>query len=289
MLTGSRAVQVGHDPWMHERVAVVSDIHGNPWALRAVLEEVRLEAVDLVVNCGDLTAGPWPVEVIDDLMGCGVPVLSVRGNGDRMVCDAYDGRWDDIIGPARAVVAWAADHIRATDRRWLGLLPLTAEVEVSGLGRVGLCHATPRSDEEILLPTSDEARVQEVLHPLTTPTVVYGHTHVQDDRLVAGRRVVNAGSVGKPFDRAGAAWLLLGPDVELRRTRYDLELAAAAATRRMSRSAEARAVAEDFVRSILERPGRDAVLELMAEWELAQVGHLAARSRQALLDDPPPG
>jgi diadenosine tetraphosphatase ApaH/serine/threonine PP2A family protein phosphatase len=59
--------------------------------------------------------------------------------------------------------------------------------------------------------------------------VVCGHTHVQFDRRVAGRRLVNAGSVGMPYEREpGAYWALLGPDVELRRTEYDLEAAAEA-------------------------------------------------------------
>ena len=59
--------------------------------------------------------------------------------------------------------------------------------------------------------------------------VVCGHTHVQFDRQVAGKRLVNAGSVGMPYEaQPGAYWALLGPDVELRRTAYDLEAAAAA-------------------------------------------------------------
>lgn len=214
---------------MAQRVAVLSDVHGNPWALRAVLEEIRRAGVDLVVNCGDLLAGPWPTEVVDELLGCGIPVLSVRGNGDRMVCDAYDGRWDDVVAPARALLGWAADRIRPEDRRRVGEMPLVAEAQVEGLGRVAFFHATPRSDEEILLPTSSAERVREVLSSVTADTVVHGHTHVQDDRRVGGRRVVNAGSVGKPFDRAGAAWLVLGPDVELRRTDYDTGAAAAEA------------------------------------------------------------
>jgi diadenosine tetraphosphatase ApaH/serine/threonine PP2A family protein phosphatase len=58
-------------------------------------------------------------------------------------------------------------------------------------------------------------------------TVVCGHTHVQFDRVVAGRRLVNPGSVGMPYeDLPGARWCLLGPGVELRTTPYDLAAAA---------------------------------------------------------------
>jgi predicted phosphodiesterase len=106
-------------------VAVLSDVHGNPWALRATLDDVRRRGVDLIVNCGDLVAGPWPVEVIDELFGFGLPVVSVRGNGDRTVADAYDGSWNDIHRSAKDMAAWAAARLRPPDREWLGNLPLT--------------------------------------------------------------------------------------------------------------------------------------------------------------------
>ncbi len=50
---------------------------------------------------------------------------------------------------------------------------------------------------------------------------------MQFDRRIAGIRVVNAGSVGMPFGRTGADWMLLGPDVHTRNTVYDLQNAAA--------------------------------------------------------------
>jgi hypothetical protein len=50
---------------------------------------------------------------------------------------------------------------------------------------------------------------------------------MQFDRTIDGKRIVNAGSVGMPYGDAGAYWLLLGPEIVLRRTRYDLEDAAA--------------------------------------------------------------
>ena len=59
------------------------------------------------------------------------------------------------------------------------------------------------------------------------PTVVVGHTHMPFDRLAAGRRVINAGSVGLQYGHQGASWALLGPDITLRRTRYDAGAAAA--------------------------------------------------------------
>src|SRR4029079_10818021 len=77
---------------------------------------------------------------------------------------------------------------------------------------------TRRTPEEVLLP---------VFAGVAADLVVCGHTHMPFDRTVGRLRVVNAGSVGMPFDVPGAAWLLLGPGIEPRRTAYDLEAAAA--------------------------------------------------------------
>ncbi len=60
---------------------------------------------------------------------------------------------------------------------------------------------------------------------MTEPTVVLGHTHMPFDRLADRRRFVNPGSVGMPYGTPGAHWALLGPEVVLRRTRYDADAA----------------------------------------------------------------
>jgi predicted phosphodiesterase len=102
-------------------------------------------------------------------------------------------------------------------------------VEVDGLGAVLFCHGSPRSDEEILTRISAEARVAAAVAGVEERVVVSGHTHVQFDREIAGKRLVNPGSVGMPYGaQPGAYWALLGPDVQLRRTAYDLEAAAEA-------------------------------------------------------------
>jgi len=85
--------------------------------------------------------------------------------------------------------------------------------------------------------------------------VICGHTHMQFDRMIGSTRVVNAGSVGMPFGAPGADWLLLGPDVELRHTAYDLT--AAAERIRASHYPQA----EDFAaRNVLQPPTEADVL-----------------------------
>jgi predicted phosphodiesterase len=97
------------------------------------------------------------------------------------------------------------------------------------LDGTSFCHATPRSDEERVTVFSPDERIEELVALAPADLVVAGHTHRQFDRVVDGGRMVNAGSVGRPYEPEPAAyWLRLEPDVRLMRTDYDIEAAAAA-------------------------------------------------------------
>jgi predicted phosphodiesterase len=209
------------------RIAALNDIHGNVDALDAVLGEVARLGVDAVVVGGDVVAGPFPREVLDRLRALACDVRWVRGNADREVVELIDRRRapDRSPGPADA---WVAGRLRTEDRDLLDSFADTVSVEVDGLGRTLFCHGSPRSDEEMLTRATAGERLRRILADVEERVVVCGHTHVQFDRRVDGIRVVNAGSVGMPYaDRPGAYWALLGPDVDLRHTVYDLERAAA--------------------------------------------------------------
>src|SRR5207248_5767334 len=104
----------------------------------------------------------------------------------------------------------------------------TVALEVDGLGAAVFCHGSPRSDTEIVTRVTADGRLREILFGIHDRVVVCGHTHQQFDRSVDGLRVINAGSVGVPYEgQPGAYWALLGPDVQLRRTEYDLDQAVA--------------------------------------------------------------
>lgn len=72
------------------RVAVVFEVYADPLELRAVLADIERKNDDVIVNCGDLIAGQWPNEMVEQLATCGTPVVHMRGNGNRMVADAHD-------------------------------------------------------------------------------------------------------------------------------------------------------------------------------------------------------
>jgi putative phosphoesterase len=192
------------------RVAALYDIHGNLPALEAVVAELEADAV---VVGGDVASGPMPLETLELLRSLEQPVHYVRGNADRVL------DLDGIPEPNRSARLWVAERLSEDDLRFLNDLPL--DVVVDG---VRFCHGAPGSDVETITRLTPDERLRTLLAGVREPTVVCGHTHVQFDRVVDGRRVLNAGSVGYPYEaNPGAYWLLLGEDPEFRRTPYDVE------------------------------------------------------------------
>jgi predicted phosphodiesterase len=210
------------------KVAALYDIHGNDAALAAVLAELDEIDVDLIVIGGDVAGGPFPNETVDAVRALGDRALAIRGNGERELVEA---RLHLDAGSARIDAGdiwssrthWAAAELDQARLDWMGALPPLSSVEIDGLGDVLFCHASPRSDEEIITPLSSTERVSPMLAGVAQRIVVNGHTHAQFQRQVSGTRLVNAGSVGMPYEaRPGAYWALLGPAIELRRTSYDV-------------------------------------------------------------------
>lgn len=211
------------------RVAALDDIHGNLPALEAVLAEVDAAGVDCIVLGGDIAAGPMPAETLDLLFGLGDRVVALHGNADRELVGVFDGEPPSPSIPEawREAALWCGRSVERRHRDYLAGLPPALTLDVDGVGEVLFCHATARNDVEIFTAVSPEERVAPMFAEVSADLVVCGHTHTQFDRRIGGLRVVNAGSVGMPYAEPGAYWLLLGPGVELRRTDYDLEAAAA--------------------------------------------------------------
>lgn len=208
------------EPRRARRVAVLSDVHGNAAALAAVLAEAERENPDLLVFGGDLTWGAEPMATYELAARHAGRAVFVRGNADRALLEGSTEtereRW------------MRGSHLREA-LAFIGRFEEQAVVDVERLGPVRFCHGSPRSDEECVTPETPEERVGEFMAGLDEHVLVTAHVHIQFDREVAGFRSVNPGSVGLPYQgRPGAYWALLGPDVELRRTEYDLGRAAEA-------------------------------------------------------------
>jgi putative phosphoesterase len=202
------------------RVAALADVHGNAVALGAVLAAIEREQLDLLVSCGDLTWGPLPSETVALLEPWRDRIRFVRGNSERelverALIDSEIARWEHERHEAREL----SDYLARTES--------TVTVDVDGIGATVFSHGSPRSDEECVTVETPPARVAEFTAGVEADCVVTAHTHMQFDRRVGETRLLNPGSVGLPYEPEPgfAYWALLGPDVELRRTPYDLDAA----------------------------------------------------------------
>jgi len=168
-------------------IATLYDVHGNLAALEAVLAEVPGDAT--IVVGGDVCfAGSQPAEALERLRGLGERVVWVRGNTDR------------------TLTATDATGSRLTEEQlaFLHGLPPTARID-----RVMYCHATPRNDVDVFTELTPEERIESLFEDVDADVIVCGHTHMQFERTIAGKRVINSGSVGAPYENEpGAYWTL---------------------------------------------------------------------------------
>ena len=175
------------------KIAVISDIHGNIWALEAVLADAERQGVDLIVNAGDILSGPLePAATAELLMARNLP--TIRGNHDRqlLACEHQTGGAAD---------QFAYEHSTPAQRDWLGTLPATLEVAAG----VFMCHGTPASDLVYFLEQVDvhgshlaaSAHVEVHATGVAYSLILCGHSHKPRTCAISGGRpVVNPGSVG---------------------------------------------------------------------------------------------
>jgi predicted phosphodiesterase len=171
---------------MISKLAVISDIHGNRWALEAVLQDIRDRGIELIANLGDCLYGA------EILMQLDIP--TVRGNEDRIIVEASEG------SPTLSFVVQA---LGPAQLGWVEALPPTMELD----DEILMFHGTPADDASYLMWRIEEsgallrdgAEVSADLQGTDRRLVVCGHDHLQRTmRLPDGRLVVNPGSVGLP-------------------------------------------------------------------------------------------
>lgn len=189
-----------------ERIALISDIHGNLTALDAVLSDISARGIRRVINLGD-TAGKGPrgeAAVARCREACEV---NVRGNWD----DFLPGIPDD--GPAEMI--WWRDELSLASREWLSTLPLSVDLELSGR-RVRLFHASAESPHVRVhfhhSPEEFSAMFEntDMTGDGPAPDVV-GYADIHDAYIesVDGRTLFNVGSVGNPLDEPTPSYVIL--------------------------------------------------------------------------------
>jgi predicted phosphodiesterase len=180
------------------RVALISDLHGNAVAFRAALADVERHDVDLIVSLGDVAqGGPQPKECVDLLRELGCPC--VYGNSDDFLLTLDFGAdpVDDEDQKRRQLetAAWSREQLGAEGLEFLAGFQPTVQA-----GRVLCCHATPSSNEDVILPDTDRAELAKVLEATDAEAVAAGHVHLQWLRRVGAKLWFCVGSVGLVYE-----------------------------------------------------------------------------------------
>jgi predicted phosphodiesterase len=227
----------------NERIGIFGDIHGNAVAFDAVLAALQAEGIERFVCLGDVVAtGPQPREVAQRLRDLHCPV--VMGNADdfALTLPPPDAA-DEISARIREIDQWGAAQLSDDERAFVASFAPTVTVPLADGGSLLCYHGSPRSYNDILLPTTPTEELDALLGQGTATVLAGGHTHQQMLRRHRTALVLNPGSVGLPVDRIPAdssarnpAWaeyavLTCGVGdlrIDLRRVRFDIDALLAA-------------------------------------------------------------
>jgi putative phosphoesterase len=176
-----------------QTAAVISDVHGNRWALEAVLTDIKRRDIDKIVNLGDCLYGPLdPAGTAEILMELDIPTVS--GNEDRIVLDQANPH-------ASPTLDFVQKSLTSKHIEWLEALPFSTIT----LDDFFLCHGTPESDMEYLLFDVEKDRISlrstdgitSKLSSAKNKVILCGHDHTPNSVLLPdGRFIINPGSVG---------------------------------------------------------------------------------------------
>jgi putative phosphoesterase len=218
------------------KLAVLADIHGNSVALQAVLDDLAAEGgADHLIVLGDLVVfGPDPCGVLT-LLKNQEPIYHVCGNTDRYLVEKrYPGGSSgqpDWQAQVLASFPWTAGRLSHSGLRFLASQPRQQRLFLTDEHSILAVHGSPNSDEEDIRPDTPDEELRQML--TVSPSfnlLLCAHTHVPVNRVVDGRRIVNVGSVGLPFDgdtKASYAIVHLEPGgdyrIEFRRVAYDID------------------------------------------------------------------
>lgn len=176
-------------------LAVMSDIHGNRWALEAVLENIDHRGIRDIVNLGDCVYGPLdPKGTADILLDLQIP--TVRGNEDRLIAEGSSAE-------GLPTLQYVRENLRHEHLAWISNLELTVTVK----DHFFLCHGSPTRDDEYLTSQVRESGVElRSIAELETrtadirqPVLLCGHDHLPRTVCLPSKKlIINPGSVGLP-------------------------------------------------------------------------------------------
>ena len=225
------------------RVALLSDIHGNLFALETVLNALTQAKIDQIVCLGDVVLfGPQPGAVLARMQALACPVVMGNTDGWALAPQPYPER-DEQSAIFNAIELWGAQQRTEADRAYLRTFQATVELDL-GDGMTLLCyHGSPRSYHDAIVATTPDAELAAMIGTPQASLLAGGHTHAQYVRRYQDKVLLNPGSVGLPYETlpsgvdrnppwaeyAIVEWTGGQLDITLRRAPYDVAPLLAAA------------------------------------------------------------
>jgi putative phosphoesterase len=203
------------------KFALLSDIHGNSFALKAVLDAVKKKKIKTLIITGDFVGYYfWPLEVFKILKGW--HIIAVRGNHDKMLEVARKDK-DFLVTVGNKYGSGLRRALDQLDKKtidWLIGLPDLLKYKTKD-GGILLCHGSPWGEDEYVYPDLDNQSLDRYIS-LDEKWVIQGHTHYPMYKEIANTIIINPGSVGQPrSNNIGAQWALL--DTKLKKVEFFCE------------------------------------------------------------------
>jgi len=175
------------------KIAVISDIHANVYALMNLLEDIDAEKVDTIICLGDLVGyGPHPNEVISIIRRR--HILCIKGNYDISVVDnEYSYIRETRINSFS--LPWTVNELREENRIFLENLPSTITLNIANKNLL-FVHGSPNIINEYLLKDGDNTL--NAMNSINEDVLVCAHTHIPGIKEFGNKVYINSGSVGKP-------------------------------------------------------------------------------------------
>jgi putative phosphoesterase len=217
------------------RIGLISDIHGNLFALDAVLAELERENLDGLICLGDVAAGPQPRETIARVRDLDCPV--VMGNWDAWFLDRPAPPQDEIGMLLHEITAFWAGELDEDDRAYIRTFAPRLELPLDN-GETAVCfHGSPSSYDDFIFATTPDDELRRMFGDVRAPVMIGGHAHLQLLRRFEQVLFVNPGSVGLPFSDWWPDRVRIAPraeygllvhehgrlHIDLRRTTYDVD------------------------------------------------------------------
>ena len=182
------------------RLAIISDIHGNAFALDAILDDIVQQRIEQTICLGDaIQGGAQPAETLARLRELNGPI--VMGNADAFLLTGIASGAEVVTEKQRAIREWSLAQLSRADIAFIQSFQPTVEIALSGDKRLLAFHGSPHSFDDVILPETPEETFQKMLRGFESHVLCGGHTHLQQIRRLANSFFFNPGCVGLAYNR----------------------------------------------------------------------------------------